>query len=291
MKKLLSLITIAFLMFNLSAQDAVQDSTKWKFGGITSLAFSQVSLYQWAAGGEASFSGAGLFNVYANYKDENTSWINTLEMGYGLIKQGDLTKKSNDRIEFTSQFGKKASEKWFYSAMLNFKTQFADGYNYPNDSVAISTFFAPAYLTGSIGMDYKPNDKLQIFISPITSKLTFVMDDTLSAAGNFGVEAGEKFRAELGGYVKIGYATALMENVDLKTRIDMFSNYMKTNELKDVDVNWELLITMKINEFLSATLNTLMIWDNDITVLKEDGTSGTGVQFKEVFGLGLSYKF
>lgn len=237
-------------------------------------------------------SAAALFNVFANYKTDETSWINTLDLGYGLIRQGDLTKKSNDRIEFTSQYGRKASAKWFYSAMLNAKTQFADGYNYPNDSVAISTFMAPGYLTASIGMDYKPNDKLQVFISPVTGKLTFVLDDDLSAAGNFGVDPGKKFRAEIGGYAKISYATALMENVDFKTKIDLFANYLKMSALKDVDVNWEVLIGMKINEYLSATLNTIMIWDNDIKVQKEGVTDPEpGIQLKEVFGVGLSYKF
>ena len=283
---------MSLLTISLSAQEEIKDSTNWKFGGLGSIAFSQVSLYQWAAGGEPSMSAAALFNVFANYKTDETSWINTLDLGYGLIRQGDLTKKSNDRIEFTSQYGRKASAKWFYSAMLNAKTQFADGYNYPNDSVAISTFMAPGYLTASIGMDYKPNDKLQVFISPVTGKLTFVLDDDLSAAGNFGVDPGKKFRAEIGGYAKISYATALMENVDFKTKIDLFANYLKMSALKDVDVNWEVLIGMKINEYLSATLNTIMIWDNDIKVQKEGVTDPEpGIQLKEVFGVGLSYKF
>ncbi|NQU52024.1 MAG: DUF3078 domain-containing protein [Bacteroidetes bacterium] len=289
MKKILLTIFALLLVINIFSQE-LADTSKWKFGGMGTFAFSQLSLYQWSAGGEASFSGAAMLNVFANYKDSTTSWVNSLDLGYGLIKQGDLTKKSNDRIEFTSQYGKKASKKWLYSAMLNFKTQFTDGFDYKNDpNIAISTFLSPAYVLGSAGMDYKPNDKFQLFISPITAKLTFVSNEEISLLGNFGLDAGEKFRAEVGGYLKIGYKAALMENVDFSSKIDVFSNYMHNPQ--NMDFNWEILLGMKVNEYLSATINLLMIYDDDINVPKEDGTIGPGIQIKEVFGLGLSYKF
>ncbi len=290
MKKNLSLLALVFLTLNLFAQDEAADSSKWEFGGLASLTFSQVSLYQWAAGGDPSTSGNALFNVFANYKDGTTSWINTLDMGYGLISQDGDSKKSDDRIEFNSQYGKKASKKWFYSAMLNFKTQFTDGEN--ADGKRISTFMAPGYLTGSVGMDYRPNDKFQLFLSPVTAKLTFVSDDTLASIGAFGVEADKNFRAELGGYAKIAYKSAILENVDLKTKMDFFANYQSISSLEDVDVNWEVLLAMKINEFLSATLFTNMIWDNDIKQVEvENAENESGIQVKSVFGVGLSYKF
>ncbi|MCK7540534.1 MAG: hypothetical protein MZV63_61400 [Marinilabiliales bacterium] len=43
-----------------------------------------------------------------------------------------------------------------------------------------------------------------LFLSPLTSKNTFVNDDLLSAAGAFGVEPGKKFRSELGAYAQCG---------------------------------------------------------------------------------------
>lgn len=288
MKKLLFAALLLFTLTNIFAQTEA-DTSKWKFGGIGSLNFSQLSLYQWSAGGEASFSGAALLSLYANYKTENTSWENLLDLGYGLIKQGDLTKKSNDRIEFTSQYGKKASLNWYYSAMLNFKTQFTEGFNYPNDSVAISTFMSPAYLSGSVGMDFKPNDKFNLFLSPVSSKMTFVSNDSIAADGNFGLKEGEKFRAEIGGFAKMIYKTDLMENVLLTTKMDLFSNYLENPQ--NIDVNMEILISMKINEYLAATINALLIYDDDVNVPREDKTFGPGLQIKEVFGLGLSYKF
>jgi hypothetical protein len=288
MKKLLFSISILALSVSLMAQEPA-DTSYWKTGGMGTLTFSQVAFYQWAAGGENSYSANAFLNLFANYKKENVVWDNTLGLGYGLLKQGPDTKKSDDRIDLASQFGMKASDKWNYSALMGFKTQFGDGYNYPDDSTKISDFFAPAYLTISLGMDYKPNDKFNVFISPFTGKMTFVSDDVLSAAGAFGVDPGKKFRAEFGGYVKIAYKQTIMQNVDFQAKLDLFSNYLKNPG--NIDVNAEFLISMKINEYLAATFNTLFIYDDDVKLLQNDGSSGPGTQVKEVFGVGLSYKF
>lgn len=295
MKKFL--IFILLFVSSLTIYSQTADTVKlWKRGGMAQLNFSQVNFSKyWAAGGENSFSGVALFNLFANYEKDNFNWANTLDLGYGLLRQGDVTKKSNDRIEFNSQFGRKATSKLLYSGMLNFKSQFAPGYNYPNDSVPISKFLAPGYITTSLGIEYKPSDKFQLFASPLTGKFTIVTDETLSNAGAFGVDPGDKFRAELGGFVKMMYKTAVVTNVDLLTKADFFSNYLKNPQ--NIDVNLELLLTMKINEYLSATINTMFIYDDDIKFdIDRDGdgiADGTGarVQFKEVFGLGFAYKF
>ena len=288
MKKLYFILIAITICLNGFAQIPV-DTSYWKKGGIGTLTFSQLSLYQWAAGGENSFSGTGLLNIFANYKKDKNSWDNTLNLEYGLMKQGDLTKKSSDKIDFSSKYGRKASEKWNYSALLGFKTQFAPGYNYPNDSTIISNAFSPAYITFSLGMDYKPNDDFSLFLSPLTGKITIVSDDSLSFYGAYGVEPGSKIRSEFGGFIKASYKKTLMKNVDLMTKLELFSNYFENPQ--NIDVNWELLISMKVNEFLAATISTQVIYDDDIDVPRGNDGPGPGIQIKEVFGIGLSYKF
>lgn len=294
MKRLTFLFALSLFISPLFSQEQKEEpiDTTWKFGGIGTFAMSQVSFYQWAAGGEPSISAAALLNVYMNYNEDNVSWENNLDLGYGLIRQGRgddaLSKKSNDRIEFTSQYGLQASKKWYYSALLNFRTQFAEGYDYPNDSVLISDFFAPAYLTASLGMEYKPLNNFQVYISPLTGKFTFLMNDSLSNIGKFGVDPGSKFRAELGGFLKVAYDLNIMENVDFSSNVTFFTNYLENPE--QIDVNAEFLLAMTINEFLSAAINTMLIWDKDVVVEQGDGDKGS-LQLKEVFGLGLSYKF
>ena len=298
MKKILLILSIAFTSFTIFAQDAVDADTLWKFSGTSSLNLSQLSLTNWAAGGDNSLSGNALINLSANYATDNTNWENKIILGFGLIKQGDDPgRKSDDQIDLASKLGLKASEKWFYTALLGFNTQFAKGYDNPgeDDRLKISNFMAPGYLSFSLGMDYKPSDTFSVFLSPASSKFTFVLDDDLSAAGSFGLDPDQKTRAEIGAYIKMTFKKEILKNVTLDTKIDLFSNYFDNPQY--IDVNWDLLLGFKINEYLSASLLTQLIYDYDIK-FGED-TTGDGeydtfsekVQFKELFGLGLTYSF
>ncbi|TFG89570.1 MAG: DUF3078 domain-containing protein, partial [Candidatus Atribacteria bacterium] len=173
MRKIVFALAIVFIAFFAKAQESADADTLWKFSGITSLNVSQLSLTNWAAGGDNSLSGNALINLAANYAKEKTSWENKLILGFGLNKQGnDPTRKSDDQIDFASKLGFKASEKWFYTGLLGFKTQFAQGYDNPGDvdRLKISNFMAPGYLSFSLGMDYKPSEVFSVFLSPISSK-------------------------------------------------------------------------------------------------------------------------
>lgn len=280
----------------------------WKLGGVVSVNGQQVSLTNWSAGGNNSISVAGLVNVFAKYKKGKATWDNNLELGYGVIKQGDNKSwwKNDDKIQFSSKFGRELKKHWYATALADFRTQFTNGYNYPNDSVYISKFMAPGYALAAIGFDYKPNDKFSVFISPVTGKFTFVNDDTLAKYGAFGVQkeirdpntsiVTQKYlthREEFGAYLKMQYQTKVMENITFQTILELFSNYMHNPQ--NVDVNWSTLTTFKVNKFISATLATQLIYDDDIKVLRnagdQKGTVGPDVQFKQVLALGFTYKF
>ena len=289
---------LLFLLFwssLLTAQENEQDTVEnWKIGGVSSLTFSQVSFENWAAGGENSYTLNGLFSIHANYKEGKTTWENSLDLGYGIVKQASRgVRKSDDKLELNSKYGYKANSHWFYSGSFNFRTQFDQGYKYNEDEGTkreISTFMAPAYTLISLGMDYKPSDAFSLMISPVTGKTTFVLDDSLSSRGAFGVKKGNKIRNEFGGFLKITYNQDIWENVTLNTKLDLFSNYL--DEPQNVDVNWEVMISMKVNEYLSANFNTQLIYDDNIKYVNVRGVEkGPRIQFKEVFGAGLSYKF
>lgn len=308
MKKIIFCFSILFAL-SLTAQTS--DTIKyWKKGGLVSINFSQASFTNWAAGGENSLSGIALFNMFANYKRDKNTWDNSLDLAYGLLQSGhSAPRKNEDKIDLSSKYGRYAFlDHWYYSALVNFKTQFDDGYNYPNDSVVISRFMAPAYLLGAIGIDYKPNSYLSLFISPVTSKTTFVNDQRLADAGAFGVDKaeydsigvkikdGKLVRTELGGYLRFTYKKDIVKNVNFATKLELFSNYIDNPQ--NVDVNWEVLIGMKVNKYLTANISTQLIYDHDIPVpveremngIKEMG-AGPRLQFKEVLSVGFSYKF
>lgn len=285
------------------------DSIKnWKFGGVISFNGQQVSLTNWAAGGTNSISFGGILSGYARYKKGKSTWDNSIDLGYGIIKQGSNKNwwKTDDKIQITSKYGRQAFKKWYYTALGDFKTQFANGYSYPNDSVYISRFMAPGYLVLALGLDYKPNNNFSLFIAPATGKFTFVNDDNLARAGAYGVQkeiidasTGLKTqnyltsRSELGAYLKMQYQTKVMDNITFQTMVELFSNYLHNPE--NIDVNWTTLTTFKVNKFISATLTTQLIYDDDInltrTIGDKKGTIGPDVQFKQVLGVGFNYKF
>jgi len=268
----------------------------WEKGGMVNINVSQISLTNWSSGGRSSFALGSMLSLYAHNKMKNSLWENYLDLGYGTMKQGKGSEwwKTDDKIDFTSKFGYIAAKKLYYAALVNFKSQMANGYKYPNDSIKISGFLSPGYLLGALGIDYKPGDNFTLFFSPVTYKLTIVTDDTLAASGAFGVEPGETAKNELGGYLRVFMKRNLMENITIQTKLDLFSNYLK--DFGNIDVNWEVLLSMKVNNYISATLSTALLYDDDtgIIIEEDDGTKNSyfsKVQFKEVLAIGFSLNF
>ncbi len=262
------------------------------YGGLVTANFSQTALQNWASGGNNSVAVNGLLNLFLNYRKGKGIWRNTADFGYGLLRQGEDGNviKTDDRIEINSKYGLNATNNWYYSGMLNFVTQMAKGYKYEGDSVKISAPFAPAYLTTALGMDYQKGDVFDIFLSPVTGKLTLVIDDDLSSQGAFGVEKNSNSRLEFGGYIKTGYRKELIENVTLTTNLSFFSNYLDNPQ--NIDIDWKTLVAMQVNKYISANISVHMIYDDDIVTFDETGKKeGPDVQLKEIIGIGLSYSF
>ncbi len=277
-----------------------QDTTDgWKKGGIFALTFGQSNFTNWAAGGINTLSLNGIAGLFANYKQGKLTWDNTLDLGYGLQKQGkggsSILMKTDDKFNFASKLGLKATEKLYYAALIDFKTQFTNGYNYPNDSIKISGLLAPAYLLVAIGIDYRPNKDLSVFVAPLTSKTTIVNNQRLADMGAFGVDSTKNIRNEFGGYLKAVYTKEVVKNVSLITKLGLFSNYLNTPQ--NIDVDWEVLLGMKINKYITANLSTQLLYDHDIDVpldSNNDGIvdgAGKRIQFKEILGIGFSVKF
>jgi len=304
MKKIFTLITSLLLTSQLSY---TQNDTLWKTGGIFNVMFSQVSLSNWAAGGENSVALNGMANMFAYHKKDNINWDTNLDLGYGLTRQGEeKTRKNDDRIELNSKFGYNAyHSKLFYTLLFNFRSQFAPGYNYPraDSSNYISKFAAPAFTLLAAGMDYKPVDYFSLFISPITARYVIVNDDSLSQAGAFGVNPGETVRSEIGAYLNTRIQKEVVKNVTVMSKLDLFSNYKESPE--NIDVNWEILISMKVNKFISASIGAQVIYDDNTAIplfTEKNGVrtpvldiaqvqkTGPRTQFRQIFAIGFNYK-
>lgn len=284
----------------------------WKKGGFANLTFGQVALSNWVGGGTNSMSGNVIVNLHANYNKGTVSWENDLNLSYGVIKQGDSKApwiKNDDKIDFSSKAGKKLKKSLYAAALLNFRTQFAPGYETALQTNLISKFAAPAYLIGAVGIDYKPGEGkvFSAFVAPVTLKTTIVGRQDFADAGMYGVEGatyddlgaklsdGKTIRNEFGGYLRLKFAKDFSKTISAESSADFFSNYVENPQ--NIDVNWQVLVAMKISKYLTTTISTHLIYDDDIDIAIDsngDGVTdkaGPRLQFKEVFGLGLSYKF
>jgi len=286
MKKVLFILA-AMLPLSLSAQE----ESAWTHSGLAGINFSQTSFTNWSEGGENSIAGNVYFNGSLNYKEGKNAWDNDLSANYGL-NYTDATqwRKNIDNLNFSSKFGRQITEKLYYAALLDFKTQMGYGYQY-NDSTreVISKFLTPGYLNLSVGLDYKPNDHISIYYSPVAGKMTLTNDTLYST--RYGVDAGKKTRFELGSNFKGTVNYSLMEDkLTLKSTLDLFTAYNES--FGNIDVNWDVLVGLNVTSLLTVTFQSTLKYDDDIKYIDADGgIHGARVQFKEILGVGLSYKF
>ena len=294
---ILSLFFVMSQFIILSAQEKIETTKEgWHRAGTFGLMLNQSSFSNWVAGGDNAIAGNAFINYDANLLKGNWTWDNKLILAYGLTNtESKGTIKTDDRFEFNSLAGKKAKGYWYYSAFLNFLTQFTKGYDYinnPEQNMPISNIFSPAYLSFGPGMLWKKSDNFKINIAPATSKLTFIGNEVFTYdAGTttwnssndvltFGVEPGEKLRYELGFNLGAYHKTDVMKNITLENILNLYSNYLDHPER--IDINHQLNIVMQVNKYISANLSLHTIYDHDML---------TETQFKEVFGVGFNYNF
>lgn len=274
------LIAVLLITCNAVAQETKKDSTShWTKKGVFTLLFNQASFSNWIAGGENSVAGTVNINYDFNYKNGDWSWDNKIMTRYGISNiSGTGTRKTDDLLEFNSLVGKKSGKHWSYSFFLNIRTQFTTGFDYTqNPKAETSEFFAPAFLTTGPGMVYKKSNNFNINLSPATMKATYV---TNRFAGQYGTDAGETSRYELGFYAALYYKAKLMDNVTVENIFNAYSNYLE--DAQNIDLNYQVNLVMQINKYLSTNLNFHMIVDDNVS---------SEVQFKQLFGLGVNYIF
>ncbi|WP_372793810.1 DUF3078 domain-containing protein [Lutibacter sp.] len=290
MKKVILLIVfvlISTLAFSQEKEEGPKNG--WTKTGNISFLFNQSAFSDWATGGENNIAGNLGINYDFNYINENITWDNKILASYGLTKSknSEFEKKTDDRFEFNSLVGKKAKGFWYYSAFLNFKTQFTKGYVYDKDingkevRAEKTNFMSPAELSFGPGMLWKKNDDLKFNFAPATTKFIFV-DNAFTLPNNayFGVEEGKSTKFEFG-FSASGLAKFnIMENVSMENVLTLFSDYLE--DAQNVDIDYTMNIVMKINKYLSTNFTFQTVYDDN---------AFEGFQVREVIGVGINYGF
>ncbi len=283
----------------------------WTKENAVGVNFNEVAFINWNAGGNNSISALFHGNFERTYTKDLLNWKNVASFRYGLnAQEGRELRKSEDQLSFTSTAGylRDSTSNFRYSAKFSFNTQFANGYRYPNTDRPISKFMAPGYSFLGIGTEYThPKEDLTIYLSPLTMKSTFVLDRKMANEGMYGVNPairdeagnilrdGERVRMELGILLTSGYSATIFENVKLENQLTLYTDYL--NKFGNIDVDWQLNVDMKVNNFIQASVGTHIRYDDDVKVKEDiDGDGkleelGPKVQFKQMLGVGVVYEF
>ena len=308
------LLIILLFSINSYSQDTIikqvpDTITHWKKKNMLGLDISEIAFMNWNAGGTSSITGLLKGHIKRDYENNNTVWKSELIFKYGLnMQEGNGVRKSDDVFRINSTYGHRTdtTSNWYHSAKFNFNTQFTNGYNYPNTDIAISKPFAPAYPFLGVGSEYiLKEEKLTIYLSPLTFKNTLVLDQTLANQGAFGVtkavydaegnlvSEGKKTKTELGILVSATYEREVYKNISVHNKLSLYTDYI--NNFGNIDVDWQFKVDLVVNEYVKANIGLDLIYDDDIDIIKNiDGVLtnvGPKVQLKQMLGIGLVYNF
>lgn len=306
-KQILLVMLIALPVFLFAQEETDKDSivNGWKRSGKISLLFNQAAFnHEWTGGGTSNYAGNISLSYDFNYRQDKISWDNRIMADYGISKNKDdkYSRKTNDRLELNSILGRQIKEsEWYYSFFLNFKTQFAPGYEFNNDlnpsdegyRTETTHFLSPAYLQFGPGILWKKNDNLYVNIAPATAKLIFVDKEYTRVDGSipgaldayneskyFGVDANDSMRFEFGASISAYAKFEIMKNISAENILNLYSNYLE--DPQNVDVDYTFNLVMKVNDFISTNFTFQAIYDDNAV---------RGFQIREALGVGVTYEF
>ncbi|MGV3707064.1 MAG: DUF3078 domain-containing protein [Arcticibacter sp.] len=246
----------------------------------------------WSGGGVNSVAVGTNFNYKTDYTKGDKNYVSEVIFQYGKIKnKGQLQRKTNDRIYWDNKLSMKLSKNWSFFGSLNFESQFDRGFSYEKKkdnegkeyevAHTISRFMSPAYLTESLGFEYKPSKYYWLRIGTGTARQTFVLDRDIhkKIPKNYGVDTTKIVRNELAFQLVSNFEKDIMQNLSLKSRYSMFANYEK---LRSIDQRLDISLLAKVNRLVNVSINGVILYDDD--------ASGK-IQASQTLALGLLYKF
>lgn len=287
----------------------------WKFGGGGGVTLSQAAFVNWAPGGTNSIALMFKGNFYADYKKKNHLVTTRFNAEYGIqwLKQdGKLRPTKNaDSWEIFAKYGYKVYKPLYIAAYGDLRSQFSNTYTKGVSSGKLDSIISkggsPLIFEGAIGIDYVPNSKFSLFFSPLASKVTYIGNNTLASKEVYGNKFPSKIKYEFGAVLIATYKQSFWKDrITLSTIFKAYKNYLrgdkdpnnptiketKVNYRKNIDIDWQTTIGFNVNKYLSASIYTQVIWDNDVlTPIKDSNpvASKQQVQFRDIIGINVAY--
>ena len=285
------LIIILITSVNIYSQEIVEKDSLWTKRGNVAVLLNQTGFSDWVGGGTNNFSGTIKFDYEWEYRNKGWDWLSNVESAFGLAKykNAPFARKIDDRILIQSIVGKEFTRNLSFSAFFNFTSQIGNGYKYKKDDdnneirELTTRIFSPAYFQIGSGFLWKKDEKLWVNYSPIASRLILVskkFTDGLSENDTyFGVSPNKSSRYELGANLTFHSEGSLLENVNYKQDLKLFSNYLE--DASNIDLDYLAQIEINVNPFLSTQLIFQLIYDDNAV---------SRLQVREVFGVGVQLK-
>jgi hypothetical protein len=260
----------------------------WRETLTAGLALSQAAYANWQEGGVntltvAASSGGTFERVLGRFKQRHDA-----HLAFGVVRQEALdVRKAEDVLRYAFALQYRTGGAFQPTLALDARTQFAPGYDYTPDStkyptldvvpgrrLKVSDFASPLLLTQALGVTYDP-DRWYTARVGLGLKETVVAVDRLRPL--YGSGPDEPVRLEAGVDAEVRVERALMKNVLLRSRLGLFQAFTGFDAAPDA--RWENTLTLKVNDFLSANVEAVLLYDGDVS---------DEIQVKEVLSVGLS---
>ncbi len=243
----------------------------WNNTMVATFNISQVSLHNWTQGGENTLAWTFILGGKFLYTAESYTWLNNVKASYGQAKLGSRNfEKTEDEFFGESIYSKNVGWKVNPYAALTVKTQFQPGYKVVDgERVQTSDFWDPGYLMQSAGFTYAPDESF-------ATRLGVAVKETFSKSYGY---AGPDKTVNVQTGIESGTSTkfTIMENVIYTSQLNLFSAF---NMLDVWDVRWDNTFNAKVNSYLTASLNVLVV---------HEIAQSRRTQVKQSLAVGLTY--
>jgi len=197
-----------------SEADAIQAQIDalpgWRVGAFGTIGGSLSNFNNWYAQGVPNNESGNIgftVNAFANLIEDKFFWRNSLNTNLNWVKLNDKDdpndknsfEPTTDVFNLSSLYGRKLSEKWAVSGLLEYRTTILDNFN------------DPGYLDLGIGATWTPLTNLVVVIHPLNYNFVFADDDTI-------------FNSSMGAKIVADY-TASIGKVNLKSNFSTFQSY------------------------------------------------------------------
>lgn len=257
----------------------------WRVGAFGTIGGSLSNFNNWYAQGAPNNSSGNIgftFNAFANKIEDKYFWRNSLTTNLAWVKldnkdidtDSDDFEPTTDVFNLSSLYGRKLSEKWAVSGLMEYRTTLLNNFN------------DPGYLDVGVGATWTPLNNLIVVIHPLNYNFVFADNDAI-----FDSSMGAKIVAD---YTRQIGAIAFKSNFSTfqSYKSSDLSNWTWTNSFsytlwKMIGVGFDFGLRSNKQEALNYALGQF----DPMGTADEPTFDNVDNDLQTYYTIGLSYKF